>query len=500
MEKLMYLKSGTDIRGTALSSDGVPIDLTDERLRAIAASFVVFLKKKLKKDELSVAIGFDSRLTSEHISEVVSGVLSSLGVNVFDSSLSSTPSMFMSVINFGMDAAVMITASHLPYEMNGLKFFTKEGGFSGEDIKEILEFAERNPYEGGEGGSAPEKLPNMERYCEQLKEMICEGVKAGEYEKPLKGLKIAVDAGNGVGAFYAYSVLEPLGADISGSRFLEPDGNFPNHIPNPENKTAMKAISDAVKESGSDFGVIFDTDCDRAACVDKNGDEINRNKLVALASYIALKGEKGGVIVTDSVTSDGLREFIEEKLSGVHHRFKRGYKNVIDEAKRLTLEGKSVPLAMETSGHAAFYENYYLDDGAYLVTKIIIEAARLLKTGKSVESIIEELSLPLEEKELRFKILLEDFKDYGNGVINDLRELAKSASFITPAKDDREGVRISFDKSHGDGWILLRMSVHEPLLVLNCESNSKGGVNKMLSYFEDFAEKYDKLDLSVLNK
>lgn len=498
MEKLMYLKSGTDIRGTALSRSDEKIDLTDSRLEAIAASFVAFLKGKLKKEKLEITVGFDSRLTSRHISEVVSAVLCSLGVKVFDCGLSSTPSMFMSIINFGVDGAVMITASHLPYEMNGLKFFTKEGGFSGEDIKAVLEYAENNPYTPESCENKPEKLCNMERYCADLRKMICDGVNAENYEKPLEGLKIAVDAGNGVGAFYADSVLGALGADVSGSRFLEPDGRFPNHIPNPENKTAMNAISDAVKESGSDFGVIFDTDCDRAACVDKNGDEINRNKLVALASYIALKNAPGGVIVTDSVTSDGLREFIQNELGGIHHRFKRGYKNVIDEAKRLTNEGKAVPLAMETSGHAAFCENYYLDDGAYLVTKIIIEAARLLKKGRSVESIIEKLALPLEEKELRFKILLDDFKPYGGDVINELSNEAVKASFITPCDDDREGVRINFSKERGDGWLLLRMSVHEPLLVLNCESRSEGGTEKMLSFFKEFAKKYDKLDLSAL--
>ena len=141
MENLMYLKSGTDIRGTALSKDGGNIDLTDSRIESIIFSFVHFLKQKLKKDGLSISVGYDSRLTSKHISEVVEKALLSLDVSTYDCGLSSTPSMFMSIINFGLDAAVEITASHLPYEMNGLKFFTKDGGFSGGDIKVILSFA-----------------------------------------------------------------------------------------------------------------------------------------------------------------------------------------------------------------------------------------------------------------------------------------------------------------------------------------------------------------------
>lgn len=499
MDNLMYLKSGTDIRGTAIELDDKAVDLTDDRLESIVNSFVIFLKKKLQKDSLTVAVGYDSRISSPRIFEAVTKTLISLGVKAYDCGLASTPSMFMSIINFSLDASVEITASHLPMEMNGLKFFTGQGGFSGEDIKEILQYAQENPYTATSNGAKAEKLDSMATYCENLCQMIKQGVCAENYDLPLKGLKIVVDAGNGVGAFYAYNVLKVLGADIEGSRYLDPDGTFPNHIPNPENKQAMESICEAVKESKADLGVIFDTDCDRAACVDKNAQEINRNKLVALASYIALKNTEGGVIVTDSVTSDGLNEFIEKELGGVHHRFKRGYKNVIDEAIRLVKEeNKKAPLAIETSGHAAFSENYYLDDGAYLITKIIIEAAKLSNENKSIEDVIRNLKTPKEEREIRFRILLEDFRDYGTAVIEDLKDLAEKTSFTTVAHTNYEGIRFNFNNENGNGWLLLRMSVHEPLLVLNCESNEEGGVEKMLTFFKSFITKYDKLDLSKM--
>lgn len=499
MSELMYLKSGTDIRGTAIEKDGKAIDLTDSVVADIANSLVVFLKNKLSKDDLKIAVGYDSRVSSTRIAAAVTASLSRLGVSVYHCGLSSTPSMFMAVVNFNMDASVEITASHLPMEMNGLKFFTRQGGFSGDDIKGILRYAEDHPFKCDDELSEVYSLDNMGKYCSDLCDMIKEGVNAENYHKPLEGLKIVVDAGNGVGAFYAYDVLSVLGADIEGSRYLEPDGTFPNHIPNPENKTAMQSVCEAVKESGADLGVIFDTDCDRAACVDETAAEINRNKLVALASYIALKDKKGGVIVTDSVTSDGLNEFIEKDLGGIHHRFKRGYKNVIDEAIRLeNEEQKWAPLAIETSGHAAFKENYYLDDGAYLVTRIIIEAARLRKEGKNIGALIENLKIPKEEREVRFTIGLKDFRDYGLGVIDDFKALAENTDGLTVAPVNHEGVRISFNESNGDGWQLLRMSVHEPILVLNCESNRQGGVAQMMDFFKDFITKYDKLDLSKL--
>ena len=135
-----------------------------------------------------------------------------------------------------------------------------------------------------------------------------------------------MDAGNGAGGFYAQKVLAVLGADISGSQFLQPDGRFPNHIPNPEDKQAMKSACDATVRAGADMGVIFDTDVDRAGCVDSNGREINRNRLIALASVIALEENEGGTIVTDSITSSGLKIFIEREnvfvpISGIYIYF-----------------------------------------------------------------------------------------------------------------------------------------------------------------------------------
>lgn len=496
MNELAYLKSGTDIRGTAVSVNGASVDLTDERVAAITVSFVCFLRKKLGKESLSVAVGYDSRVSSPRIASAVEKTLAANGVKVYSCGLSTTPSMFMSIINFGVDASVEITASHLPYEMNGLKYFTREGGFSGSEIAEILEYASLNPCTVPDAAADFEKLDNMARYCADLRNMIIAGANRGE--KPLAGLKIAVDAGNGVGGFYADNVLAPLGADVSGSCFLEPDGMFPNHIPNPENADAMRAVSGAVVASKSDLGIIFDTDCDRAACVGKSGEEINRNKLVALASFIALKNCAGGTVVTDSVTSDGLAEFITEKLGGVHHRFKRGYKNVIDEAKRLSGEGTAAPLAIETSGHAAFSENYYLDDGAYLVTKIIIEAAKLAADGKIIEDIISDLKTPVEEKEIRYKILVDDFAQYGNDVIADFEKHCRECENATVSPVNHEGIRVNFGKDSGDGWILLRRSLHEPLLVMNAESNTAGGVRTMLLWFKDFVAGYGKLDISKL--
>ncbi|MBR3975534.1 MAG: phosphomannomutase/phosphoglucomutase [Clostridia bacterium] len=495
---LLKLKSGTDIRGTAI---GENIQLTNEAIQKITVAFVGYISEKLgiEAENLTVCVGHDSRISANRIKSAITGVLNALNVKALDCSLSSTPAMFMTTVEGLCNAAIQITASHHPSDKNGLKFFTRNGCLESEDIGNILTIAE-NAVVPASGDTTAQKIDFMSRYSEILRDKIKKEVNASDYEKPLDGFHIVVDAGNGAGGFFATDVLEKLGADITGSQFLEPDGNFPNHIPNPENEVAMSFISRAVTENNADLGVIFDTDVDRAACVDASGNEINRNSLIALSSVMALEGNEGGTIVTDSVTSDGLKEFIENSLSGKHYRYKRGYKNVINKAIELNKQGINCPLAIETSGHAALRENYFLDDGAYLMTKIIILAAKLRKEGKTVDMLLKDLKKPLEEKEMRFKIELEDFKPCGEKVISDLEEYCKGFSFLTPADDNREGFRVSFDKEHGNGWLLLRMSVHDPILPLNIESNEEGGVIKIAEFFYNFIKEKGNLDISAIKK
>lgn len=499
------LKSGTDIRGTAV--EGVPgeeITLTDEIVKNIGYGFVVWLTDNIlpQGDEFAVAIGHDSRVSAERIKAAFSEALIESGVNIKDCGLASTPAMFMTTVDFECDAAVEITASHHPFNKNGLKFFTKKGGLESGDIEQILTNAQYDLKVEGVGErphGTVTQCAYMNNYAALLRDKICKEVNADNYSRPLSGFKIVVDAGNGVGGFYATKVLEPLGADITGSQFLEPDGMFPNHVPNPENKVAMSYISSAVKKNGADLGIIFDTDVDRAACVAKDGREINRNALIALAACIALDGNEGGTIVTDSVTSSGLKDFIEKELGGKHHRFKRGYKNVINESKRLNYEEcVNSPLAIETSGHAAMRENYFLDDGAYLITKIVIKAAVLAKEGKTLDSLIDKLVEPAVAEEYRVKILASDFKAYGKRVIEELEAAVRANPDYVIANDSFEGIRAT--KPSAQGWFLLRLSVHDPILPINIESNITEGLAPILTDVREFLSQYDELDISTLKQ
>lgn len=530
---LLALQNGSDIRGVAIwDAPDEPKKLDDDAAQRIAKAFLRFLSEKLvkKPSDLCIAIGRDSRLTGEFLAGSLARALLAHGCKVRDAHLASTPAMFMAT-QFDLvnaDGAIMITASHLPKNRNGFKFFTKDGGLEKNEIRNILEIASidskiaKLPQIDKVETSKAESIDLMAIYSDFLRKKIKDKVGAKDFEKPLKGLKIVIDAGNGAGGFYAHDVLAPLGADVSDSQFLEPDGNFPNHIPNPEDNEAMQSISNRVCQSGADFGIIFDTDVDRAGAVDSEGKAISRNAMVALAaSLLKLDGITETTVVTDSVTSDELTDFIENKLKFKHHRFKRGYKNVINESITLNERGIDSQLAIETSGHGAFKENYFLDDGAYLATKIVIAAAKLKSEGNDISSLLEGFAEPLESVEVRVPINSENFGEIADRIIEDLEFWLSTKSCMkrndqgqlelidtdegclckcnmSIASPNFEGIRIDFKSEESKGWALIRKSLHENLLPINIESQTKGGAKKIAQRLRAFLQNYEELDISKL--
>ena len=315
------LQNGSDIRGVAMEvPGGKAVNLGNVATARLAKGFLFWLSNKTgkKPSDMTVSIGRDSRLTGPELEAAFAYALIPYGVTVLRAGLASTPAMFMSTVfdECDCDGAVMITASHLPKERNGFKFFDKDGGLNKGDITDIITFAESDSILGRLMPVTPGSIEDsalMDLYSAHLRKLISDGVGSGD--RPLAGLKITVDAGNGAGGFYAREVLEPLGADVSSSQFLDADGEFPNHAPNPEDKDAMASICKRVKEAESDLGLIFDTDVDRASAVDENGCEINRNKIVALAAALIENPSAGTTVVTDSITSGHLKDFLESTLA-----------------------------------------------------------------------------------------------------------------------------------------------------------------------------------------
>ena len=463
MSLISSLKNGNDIRGVAM--EGVqdePVSLTPDIASRLGYAFALFLKARYSLSTVRIAVGHDSRLTADSLADGVSRGIRLAGAQIVRTGLSSTPSMFMLLkeeIPFA-DGSIMITASHLPFNRNGLKFFTPDGGLESSELDAVIRMAEEAELaEPGNPTGTETTVSYMPVYASRLVDMVRK--ETGE-ERPLEGLRIVVDAGNGAGGFYADRVIRPLGGDTTGSCYLEPDGRFPNHIPNPENGDAMRAVCKAVTDARADFGIIFDTDVDRAGCVGKGGIRINRNRLIALVSAMLLS-ERPGTIVTDSVT--------------------------------LNASGEYTPLAIETSGHAAFKDNYFLDDGAYLITRLLILLGRTRAEGKSILDLIADLPEPAEADEIRPVFTdHEHFREQGQMVLNDFLSYASSLPYVRVAPDNYEGVRINLDTDHGNGWILMRMSLHDPVLPINMESEQSGGVQRMKSFLRDFLSQYPFLD------
>ena len=572
--KYKKLQNGSDIRGVALEGiEGQNVNLSEREVFNISQSFVLWLARKLDlaPGDIKIAVGRDSRISGPHlIAASLEGIVSQ-SAKAIDTGLSSTPAMFMSTVfpEIKANGSIMLTASHLPWNRNGMKFFAPSGGLDKSDITEILIRAaelelENQPYsncleKNSKNSQDPkyyrnrntpidglgmevledknnreaknwasnktfEKFPLMARYSEHLRDLILKGVRQNSEALPLenpevqnveniqalpledleflplKGMRIIVDAGNGAGGFFATDVLAPLGADTSGSMYLDPDGTFPNHPPNPEDPSALVDLCQEVLNRQGDLGLIFDTDVDRAAAVDSKGREIARNRIVALAATFAKEKSPGTTVVTDSVTSTQLQDFIENQLGLVHHRFKRGYRNVINESIRLNASGIDSQLAIETSGHGAFKDNYFLDDGAYLATLITIKATILKREGKEISHILDTLEDPLEAMEIRLPISHADFQTYGDEVLADLKNWVRDLNDqdIQLELPNYEGVRVKLSGKHGEGWFLLRKSLHDPLMPLNIESNESGGTNKIRALLRPFFLNFQYLDTENL--
>ncbi|GMH35739.1 hypothetical protein BSKO_03607 [Bryopsis sp. KO-2023] len=517
MNYLKKLQQGSDVRGVAMDGiEGEPITLTPAAIFFISVGFGRWLSKRsgMPCSSMRVSVGRDPRISGPLLRTAIAAGLASEGANVSDFGLASTPAMFMSCIldGYKFDGGIMLTASHLPFNRNGMKFFTADGGLDKPDIKEILDLATMACAEAGIDPADPlhgssyvfdkclsldpssvSEVNFMPVYCEHLRSIIKKGIdSSSKYDTPLEGFGIAVDAGNGSGGFFATDVLAPLGADVQGSQFLDPDGTFPNHIPNPEEPEAAKAGAEAVLKSGADLGIIFDTDVDRSGVVDKTGFTINSNRMIALMSAITLREHPGSTIVTDSVTSNGLANFIK-KSGGKHYRYRRGYKNVIGKGVELNENGVQTELMMETSGHGALKENLFLDDGAYMAVKIVIEMVKRRAEGKGgISDIIADLKEPLEAKEFRIRVEAKDFPPITKDTVERFRKYVESGAVENwqMEPENHEGWRVIVDEGDGQkGWCLLRPSIHDPLCVLNIESEVEGGLKATAKQLMDFFSK-----------
>jgi phosphomannomutase len=403
----------------------------------------------------------------------------------------------------------MVTASHLPADRNGFKFFTSQsGGFTKGQIQQLLFLAKKHAQVWFDRGTIPPTSGENAVFCSawvdwmplyesKLKQALRDqvGGDAGAGDKPLEGLKLVLNSGHGSGGFF-HHVLMDLGADVSASLHIEPDSTFPaGYIPNPEHAPMMEETLMACANSNADLGIMFDTDADRCGFVaprkvERDGtcsdyEPLNRNRLIALLGVLFSTSSPGCAIVTDSVTSNGLADFLTHKLGLVHVRYLKGYANVINKARELT----EAEVAIETSGHCAMKENGYLDDGTYTAVKIIGFLARE-KAKQSTFNLLDsiaELQEMEEVSELRMSVLdgsLESTQTIFNTMSLQIEAACCKDDVQGPAscwaldRENLEGVRVSTGED--GGFFMLRVSLHDPVISLQVEAPSKESAHEVV--------------------
>ncbi|MEA3285074.1 MAG: phosphomannomutase, partial [Synergistota bacterium] len=242
-----------DIRGEAET------DLSSQNVLAIARSYGTYLSRK---GITKASVGGDVRISTERIrNDVIQGLIDT-GIDVIDVGTVTSPLLYWSLFHHDIDGAIMITGSHNPKDMNGLKMALGKSTIYGEEIQKIREMVEKDDFEIADKPGDVSEEDLWPDYLEMLKSKIQLG--------PRK-LKVVADAANGTASLRIVEFLESLGCEVI-PLYCEPDGTFPNHHPDPQKRANMQDLIASVRENKADVGFGFDGDADRIGVVDDSGE------------------------------------------------------------------------------------------------------------------------------------------------------------------------------------------------------------------------------------
>jgi phosphomannomutase/phosphoglucomutase len=419
-----------DIRGI------VDKDLTEDMVEQIGRAYGTFIQKVQGPE---VVIGRDVRLSSEAFSKALTKGITATGCNVLDVGVVPTPVLYFSIIHYEKSGGVMITGSHNPIEYNGFKLCQGISSIYGREIQELRALIEGNKFVSGTG-TVDTKNP-IPAYLETIAGRV-------KVEKPLK---VVVDAGNGTGGKLAPELFRRLGCTVI-ELYCEPDGRFPNHLPDPTVPEFLTDLIRTVKQEKADLGVGLDGDADRIGAIDNKGNIIWGDILLALYAREILK-EGNRKIVFDVKCSQGLIEDIEAH-GGTPVMWKTGHSLIKKKMKE-----NGAPLAGEMSGHMFFADNYYGYDDAIFAGARLLEL--LSKTEKSLHELASEIPKYVATPEIRV-----DCNDETKfSVVEKVKKHFKK-EYTTI---DIDGVRILFP----DGWGLVRASNTQPVIVVRFEAKTE---------------------------
>ncbi len=421
-----------DIRGV------VDIDLTDEVVDLLGKGYGTYLKNH---NAQKISIGGDVRLSTERFLKVFTKGIRSTGINVINIGQIPTPVQYFSMFHLQVDGGVMITGSHNPPDFNGFKLSLNKSPVYGSEIQELRKIIEKNEFSSGNGSY--EEINLIDEYIDDISENI----------KLNRPIKVVLDSGNGAGALVAHKLFKKMGVETI-DLFDTPDGNFPNHHPDPTVVENIQDLIKTVKDNGADIGIGYDGDADRIGVVDENGEIIWGDKLLIIFGREILKTHPGADIIFEVKCSQALPEMIK-KFGGNPVMWKTGHSLLKKKMKET-----GAPLAGEMSGHLFFADRYYGYDDAIYASARLVEL--LSNTNKKISDLLADIPKYFTTPEIRVETKTDDEKF----------EIAKKAKeYFSKEYEviDVDGVRILFS----DGWGLVRASNTQPVLVLRFEANTE---------------------------
>ncbi|MCF0210433.1 MAG: phosphoglucosamine mutase [Bacteroidales bacterium] len=444
---MALIKSISGFRGTIGGQCGdnlTPIDLV-----GFVSAFAQFIKEKTGKKKISILIGRDARISGEMVSHLVTGTLMAMGVDVYDTGLSTTPTTELAVVDNNADGGIILTASHNPVQWNALKFLAGNGEFiSKKDGERVLELAAKNEFsyaEAKELGKYVEVKDAVAKHIEKVLALPLVDAKAIKEAN----FKVAFDAVNSTGGFVLRQLLEALGVKEVYGLNEEPTGLFAhNPEPLPEN---IEDICKLVEEKQCHVGFVVDPDVDRLALVTELGNPfVEEYTLVSVADYV-LEHTPGNT-VSNLSSSRALRDITEKKYNLSYAAAAVGEVNVIEKMKET-----NAIIGGEGNGGVIYPECHYGRDALVGVALFLTMLAKRNMTCTDIKNTLPQYVIAKKRMELTPEIDVDMV----------LREMAKKYENNDVCTID--GVKINFENE----WVHLRKSNTEPIIRIYAESDSE---------------------------
>ena len=433
-----------DIRGI------VPSQINEHSIKLISRA----IAQKCNDENINeLALGRDGRLSGEKILNLLSKELQSIGIDVVNIGIVTSPLLYFAAKKLPSKSGIMITGSHNPKNYNGFKIVINDVPISGLEILSLLSDKPINETNIGK-----------EVYNKDVKEVYIQEVLSHSSKQPKK-IKVVLDCGNGSAGEIAPKLIRSLGYEVI-ELFCEIDGNFPNHHPDPGKVENLQDLIQAVHENSADVGMAFDGDGDRLGVVTEKGEIIFPDQLMMIFAKDVLKKFPGKEIVFDVKCTNLLSNIIKES-GGIPVMSPTGHFHI-----KNTLKQTNAPLAGEMSGHIFFNDKWHgFDDGHY-------SAFRLLEIMNDLNiplsSILDQLPKAFSTPELNINVS-EDKK------FEIVKNFVDKAQFEGGTKVTIDGMRVDFD----DGWGLIRASNTTPKLVLRFEAKTSSRLKEIKNMFLD---------------